>query len=77
VHHRYFEDKFATAGVVFSSPLTRALQTAMLGLEGHRATSTDGITCLRSARELKGLGCVQWLSRTLYSAVLLGREMDE
>ena len=53
---RYFEDKFSSAGKVFSSPLTRALQTALLALEGHQALKARGITCLRSAREVKGVG---------------------
>lgn len=53
---RYFEDRFVTAGKVFASPLTRALQTALLSLEGHPATIKKGVTCLRSAREIKSVG---------------------
>jgi len=68
---RYFEDKFSTAGKVFTSPLTRALQTALLSLEGHQGLEDEGITCLRSAREIKGVGGLDNLGKAV------GPEMRE
>lgn len=51
-----WERDFLTAGFVASSPLTRALQTALLALEGHQGVVLGGVTLLRSAREVKGVG---------------------
>lgn len=49
------EQQFFNADQVFSSPLTRALQTCLLGLETHPAMA-KGVTLLASAREKKGQG---------------------
>jgi len=48
-----YVQEFARAQRVFSSPLTRALQTALLSLQGHQAVARHGITLLRAAREVK------------------------
>ena len=39
---------------MLSSPLSRALQTAIVSLHSHPATKAGGITCVASAREIKG-----------------------
>ena len=41
---------------VFTSPLTRTIQTALLGLEGHPTVKSSGLTLLRNLREIKKLG---------------------
>jgi broad specificity phosphatase PhoE len=48
---------FLGASRVFSSPLTRALQTALVALEGHPALSSSP-SLYASMREFKGLGGV-------------------
>eukprot|EP00941_MAST-03F_sp_MAST-3F-sp1_P004543 g4543.t1 len=47
---------FMNASVIFSSPLTRALQTCMLCLEGHPTMQKDGLRLTSDAREVKGRG---------------------
>mmetsp|Transcript_15161 Transcript_15161/g.49734 ORF Transcript_15161/g.49734 Transcript_15161/m.49734 type:complete len:503 (-) Transcript_15161:390-1898(-) len=47
---------FLDAGMAFSSPLTRAVQTAVLALHKHPTLMTGGLTLLRAAREVKGMG---------------------
>ncbi len=47
------EDEFVGADMVFSSPLTRAVQTAQLVLHDHPAVVRRGIVLLRAAREIK------------------------
>lgn len=49
-----FTLKFLKAEAVLASPLTRALQTAIVSLHGHPAVKAGGITCIASAREIKG-----------------------
>lgn len=44
---------FARADIVFSSPLTRAVQTAQIVLHDHPAVTRRGIVLLRAAREIK------------------------
>jgi len=47
---------FLQADVVYCSPLTRALQTALVLLEGHPALELGGLTLASSIREVKALG---------------------
>ena len=44
---------FLNATKIFSSPLTRAIETALLTCEGHPALKTNGLTLLRNLREKK------------------------
>ena len=53
---KHFEDGFTACQAVFTSPLTRAVQTAMIALDGHPALESAPIICMRSAREIKGVG---------------------
>lgn len=56
VHHpSHDEALFCGADRVFSSPLTRAAETAVLALSGH-PTAAEAITMLRSAREIRRIG---------------------
>jgi broad specificity phosphatase PhoE len=41
---------------IYSSPLTRALQTAVISMEGHRCLGQSGITLYSVIREVKRLG---------------------
>jgi len=45
------EAQFMCATAVYSSPLTRALQTSVLGLAGHPALQEKGVTLMRNIRE--------------------------
>ena len=55
------------ASFLASSPLTRALQTALLALQGHpsmrASASGGGLTLLRCAREVKGVGSLDSIGR--------------
>jgi hypothetical protein len=42
--------------MIFASPLTRATQTALITLHGHRTLAQQGLTLLASAREIKNFG---------------------
>lgn len=56
--HAYIK-RLRSARRIYSSPLTRALQTAMIGFLGHPCLQSDesaGICLLCSAREVKTLG---------------------
>jgi len=46
---------FLAAEVIYCSPLTRAVETALLGLHGHPTMAGRGLTLLSTAREKKGL----------------------
>lgn len=59
-----------------SSPLTRALQTALLALQGHPSLRTapedgGGLTLLRCAREVKGVGSLDSIGRATGSECLV------
>jgi hypothetical protein len=41
-----FERRFVLAEAVLVSPMTRALQTAMLAMDGHAAVVASGLTCV-------------------------------
>jgi broad specificity phosphatase PhoE len=47
---------FLNATKIFSSPLTRAIETALLTCEDHPALKTNGLTLLRNLREKKNIG---------------------
>lgn len=47
---------FIHADAIYSSPLTRALQTAVLSMDGHPATKAGGITLYSVIREVKRMG---------------------
>ncbi|KAJ8608901.1 hypothetical protein CTAYLR_005314 [Chrysophaeum taylorii] len=48
-----FEQLFLSAPVLSCSPLKRAVQTALLALQGHPATSASGIRLLPFVREVR------------------------
>jgi broad specificity phosphatase PhoE len=52
-HVSEYEREFINADTVFSSPMTRAFQTALVGLHTHPALAKSGITLLPLAREIK------------------------
>lgn len=57
---------FLSAQAIFSSPLTRAIQTALLTCEDHpllRDPSSPGLTLLRTLREVKCIGCFDTVGR--------------
>jgi hypothetical protein len=41
-----FERRFLLAEAVLVSPMTRALQTALLAMDGHAAVVASGLTCV-------------------------------
>lgn len=53
-------DDFLSADAIYASPLCRATQTCLIGLDGHPALRADAakpqVTMLSSARELKKVG---------------------
>ncbi|KAK3251205.1 hypothetical protein CYMTET_39445 [Cymbomonas tetramitiformis] len=51
-----WEADFFCAEKVFASPLTRAVQTALLALTDHPAITEAGITLMRNLREVKNAG---------------------
>lgn len=75
---------FLHADAIYSSPLTRALQTAILTMNGHPATKTYGITLMSTIREVKriggldtvGVACGEAIESRLRSelAMILGAE---
>ena len=75
---------FLSARVVLSSPLTRAVQTAVLALHKHPALDAKGLRLLRSAREVKGsMGSLDSIGKAVGSEIIvrvrekLGELMDE
>jgi hypothetical protein len=75
---------FLSARVVLSSPLTRAVQTAVLALQKHPALDAKGLRLLRSAREVKGsMGSLDSIGKAVGSEIVvrvrekLGELMDE
>lgn len=53
---REWRARFLDPGVIFVSPLTRAIQTAVLALRELLADSRRELVCMRLAREKKNLG---------------------
>ena len=51
---------FMGASRIYASPLTRALQTALLVLWRHPVLKSRGLTLLSAAREIKNLVRVVW-----------------
>jgi len=49
------EELFFQATQIYSSPLTRALQTALISLYEHPTLTTKGLQLLRSCREIKNI----------------------
>lgn len=47
---------FLATKQVYASPLTRAIETALIGLAGHEALSSCGVTLYSMIREIKGPG---------------------
>eukprot|EP01034_Spumella_vulgaris_P021476 gene21476-27511_t len=47
---------FKHADKIYSSPLTRAIQTAYVSMEGHHALEEDGLTLYSLIREVKRIG---------------------
>jgi len=48
--------RFWCAGMIFTSPLTRAIQTAIIALKDVLASGTGELICIRAAREKRELG---------------------
>jgi broad specificity phosphatase PhoE len=48
--------EFLSAGEIYCSPFTRALQTAFIACEGHPVLHRKGMTLLRNIREVKNFG---------------------
>ena len=67
-------EMFLSADAVWSSPLTRTLQTCLIGLQGHPAllstTSGPHVTLLAAAREIKKVGGQDTVSKSLGKDVL-------
>ena len=51
-----YRKMFLAADSVYSSPLTRAIETALVALEGHKALETRGLVLTSVIREIKGVG---------------------
>lgn len=63
---------FLSARVVLSSPLTRAVQTAVLALQKHPALDAKGLRLLRSAREVKGsMGSLDSIGKVVGSEIVV------
>eukprot|EP01094_Clydonella_sp_ATCC50884_P004490 TRINITY_DN1351_c0_g1_i1.p1 TRINITY_DN1351_c0_g1~~TRINITY_DN1351_c0_g1_i1.p1 ORF type:complete len:537 (+),score=217.45 TRINITY_DN1351_c0_g1_i1:55-1611(+) len=54
---------FLQAEQIYASPLTRALQTALVVLREHRCLTQHGIALLPSCREIKGIGGLDTLGK--------------
>jgi hypothetical protein len=52
----YFIEKFLNADFCFASPLTRAVQTALLVMRDHPCVKNHGLTYLSNIRERKNAG---------------------
>eukprot|EP00668_Euglena_longa_P034732 GGOE01044590.1.p1 GENE.GGOE01044590.1~~GGOE01044590.1.p1 ORF type:complete len:508 (-),score=143.33 GGOE01044590.1:308-1831(-) len=50
------QETFMEAELIFCSPLTRAIQTCVLALQGHPTICSRGVRLLQSAREIKKMG---------------------
>jgi broad specificity phosphatase PhoE len=78
-HESDIEDyqSFVNASVIYSSPLTRATQTALLTCEGHEAfKSPNGkLTLLSSLREVKNFGSFDTVGR--YSGEEISKHVHE
>jgi broad specificity phosphatase PhoE len=79
-----FAARFFKTEAVLSSPLCRALQTAIVCMNGHPAVVDHGITCVAACREIKGglhaFDCVGVASGDEVSArarTELGRTRDD
>lgn len=53
---RYYTSRFLRATHIFCSPLTRAIQSALVGLHDHPAMRDKGITLYSVIREIKSAG---------------------
>ena len=51
-------EAFLASQIVFASPLTRAIETALLTCQDHPKLTSDGLTLLRNLREVKNFGSV-------------------
>eukprot|EP00667_Euglena_gracilis_P012858 EG_transcript_13227 len=50
------QEAFMEAELIFCSPLTRAIQTCLLALQGHPTICSRGLRLLQTAREIKKMG---------------------
>jgi hypothetical protein len=86
--HEGYVRLFLHADRVYSSPLTRALQTAFLSMEGHRAVTSHGFVLYSVIREVRRLGGLDTMGievgegverrvRAELSAILGARRADE
>jgi hypothetical protein len=53
---QFYSNRFLHATQVFCSPLTRAIQSALVGLHGHPMLNDKGITLYSIIREIKSAG---------------------
>jgi len=56
--------------------MTRAVQTAMVCLQGHYASESSGIECMSAAREIKGLGGMDCIGKVVGDEIVT-RALDE
>lgn len=57
------EQLFFEAPMIMVSPLTRAVETSLIALEGHRTISMSGIQLQRNLREAKNVGSFDTVGR--------------
>lgn len=69
--------QFLEADQVFTSPLTRALQTCLLALENHPCVASNGVTLLPSVRERKGRGGLDTVGIAIGVSAIKARAIDE
>eukprot|EP01041_Mallomonas_annulata_P006382 gene6382-12905_t len=70
-----YTEQFQNATEVFSSPLTRAIQTALVALDGHKAFTEKGLTLYSVIREVKGPGGMDTVG-VKYGADIIPRVAD-
>ena len=61
---------FLHAELIVCSPLTRAVQTAVLGLHTHPTLVSRGLTLARAAREVKGVGGLDSVSKSVGQEIM-------
>lgn len=68
---------FLSAKKVYSSPLTRAIETALIGLSGHEALINGGVTLYSLIREIKGPGGIDSVGTCYGEEAIRGRLQSE
>jgi broad specificity phosphatase PhoE len=57
--------QFLEARMVMSSPLTRAIQTCLIGLQHHPTLRANGVKLVKEAREVKNVGGMDSLGKAV------------